>query len=63
MNDTNRRQLLTDLGPVNKVLFLHNHGLLAMGRTVEEAFGVCYNVMRACEIQVSIIIQVFIIHY
>uniref|UniRef100_A0A1X7TLT6 Class II aldolase/adducin N-terminal domain-containing protein n=1 Tax=Amphimedon queenslandica TaxID=400682 RepID=A0A1X7TLT6_AMPQE len=53
MNDMNKRQLLTDLGPVNKVLFLHNQGLLAMGRTVEEAFSICYNVMRACEIQVQ----------
>lgn len=55
LDDTNKRQLLTDLGPVNKVLFLHNQGLLAMGRTVEEAFSICYNVMRACEIQVGVI--------
>ena len=51
-NESERRRLVTDLGPVNKVMLLHNHGILAMGRTVEEAFGICHNVMRACEIQV-----------
>ncbi|XP_066566645.1 alpha-adducin isoform X14 [Amia ocellicauda] len=41
-----------DLGPTSKVLILRNHGLVAIGETVEEAFYYIHNLVRACEIQV-----------
>uniref|UniRef100_A0A8C6T6B6 Alpha-adducin n=1 Tax=Neogobius melanostomus TaxID=47308 RepID=A0A8C6T6B6_9GOBI len=41
-----------NLGPKNKVLILRNHGLVAVGETVEEAFYYIRNLVTACEIQV-----------
>ncbi|XP_013929495.1 PREDICTED: gamma-adducin isoform X2 [Thamnophis sirtalis] len=40
------------LGPSCKVLILRNHGVVALGETLEEAFHYIYNVQLACEIQV-----------
>ncbi|MCD6075174.1 MAG: class aldolase [Rhodospirillales bacterium] len=36
------------------VLFLRNHGLIAMGRTPGEAFMWCYRAERACRMQLAI---------
>lgn len=33
-------------------MFLRNHGVVACGESVEEAFHYAVNVMRACETQV-----------
>ncbi|XP_046885574.1 adducin 3 (gamma) b [Hypomesus transpacificus] len=41
------------LGPTAKVLVLRNHGLVALGETIEEAFHYIYHAQQACEIQVS----------
>lgn len=41
------------LGPTAKVMILRNHGLLALGETVEEAFHYLYHSQQACEIQVG----------
>uniref|UniRef100_A0A671VHD1 Adducin 3 (gamma) b n=1 Tax=Sparus aurata TaxID=8175 RepID=A0A671VHD1_SPAAU len=41
------------LGPTAKVMMLRNHGLLALGETVEEAFHYVYHSQQACEIQVK----------
>lgn len=41
------------LGPTAKVMILRNHGLLAVGETVEEAFHYVYHSQQACEIQVN----------
>ncbi|XP_013857498.1 gamma-adducin isoform X2 [Austrofundulus limnaeus] len=41
------------LGPTAKVMLLRNHGLLALGETVEEAFHYVYHSQHACEIQVN----------
>uniref|UniRef100_A0A672JGZ1 Gamma-adducin-like n=1 Tax=Salarias fasciatus TaxID=181472 RepID=A0A672JGZ1_SALFA len=41
------------LGPTAKVMILRNHGLLALGETVEEAFHYVYHAQQACEIQVN----------
>ncbi|XP_075997840.1 adducin 3 (gamma) b [Genypterus blacodes] len=41
------------LGPNAKVMLLRNHGLLALGETVEEAFHYVYHSQQACEIQVN----------
>lgn len=48
-----RIQLQKCLGPTCKVLLLRNHGVLALGETVEEAFYKIYHLQSACEIQVS----------
>uniref|UniRef100_A0A3Q2Y4I1 Adducin 3 (gamma) b n=1 Tax=Hippocampus comes TaxID=109280 RepID=A0A3Q2Y4I1_HIPCM len=41
------------LGPTAKVMMLRNHGLLALGETVDEAFHYMYHSQQACEIQVQ----------
>uniref|UniRef100_A0A8D0N5I0 Adducin 3 n=2 Tax=Sus scrofa TaxID=9823 RepID=A0A8D0N5I0_PIG len=48
-----RIQLQKVLGPSCKVLVLRNHGVVALGETVEEAFHYIFNVQIACEIQVQ----------
>ncbi|XP_038614255.1 gamma-adducin isoform X1 [Tachyglossus aculeatus] len=47
-----RIQLQKVLGPSCKVLVLRNHGVIALGETVEEAFHYIFNVQIACEVQV-----------
>lgn len=37
---------------VHQVLVLRNHGVVALGETIEEAFHFIYNAQYACEIQV-----------
>ncbi|XP_039550578.1 adducin 3 (gamma) a isoform X2 [Pimephales promelas] len=48
-----RVQLQKALGPSTKVLVLRNHGIVALGETIEEAFHYIYNAQLACEIQVN----------
>ncbi|XP_077574334.1 gamma-adducin-like isoform X4 [Stigmatopora nigra] len=50
-----RKELQKALGPAAKVLVLRNHGLVALGESVEEAFHYIYNAQYACEIQVNAI--------
>jgi ribulose-5-phosphate 4-epimerase/fuculose-1-phosphate aldolase len=45
-----RERLLTNLGEC-EVMFLRNHGLLAVGKTVAEAFNNIYRIERACRSQ------------
>ena len=47
-----RDQLVRALGPNNKILFLRNHGVLACGESIEEAFSIARNLTSACETQV-----------
>ena len=47
-----RERLIRDLGP-RKAMILRNHGLLAAGRTVAEAFHEIYFLERACQAQVQ----------
>lgn len=35
-----------------KVLVLRNHGLVAMGGSIEETFHITQKLVKACEIQV-----------
>ncbi|XP_069139750.1 alpha-adducin-like isoform X5 [Argopecten irradians] len=52
--DPNERDALQrNLGPINKVMFLRNHGVVACGSTAEEAFNYATCVMAACESQVK----------
>ncbi|XP_042200475.1 beta-adducin [Callorhinchus milii] len=48
-----RIQLQKSLGPSCKVLILRNHGVVALGETMEEAFYKIYHLQSACEIQIS----------
>ncbi|KAK7109301.1 hypothetical protein V1264_013365 [Littorina saxatilis] len=48
-----RDQLARSLGPFNKVMFLRNHGVVACGETIEEAFHYAFNVMAATDAQVK----------
>ncbi|KAL1005758.1 hypothetical protein UPYG_G00063600 [Umbra pygmaea] len=48
-----RNELQKALGPSAKVLVLRNHGIVALGETIEEAFHYIYNSQYACEIQVN----------
>ncbi|XP_057700293.1 adducin 3 (gamma) a isoform X1 [Corythoichthys intestinalis] len=50
-----RKELQKALGPTAKVLVLRNHGLVALGETMEEAFHYIHNAQYACEIQVNAI--------
>lgn len=43
-------------------MMLRNHGLLALGETVEEAFHYVYHSQQACEIQVFIKSLISILH-
>ncbi|KAM9819044.1 adducin 3 (gamma) a isoform X2 [Syngnathus typhle] len=50
-----RRELQKALGPTAKVLVLRNHGLVALGESMEEAFHYIHTAQYACEIQVNAI--------
>lgn len=47
-----RKSLVADLGP-HAAMILRNHGLLACGPTVAEAFNTIYWLERACQAQVD----------
>ena len=47
-----RERLLQSLGDATAMI-LRNHGLLAVGRTVPEAFGRLYRLERACQVQLD----------
>ncbi|MCK8783790.1 class II aldolase/adducin family protein [Roseomonas sp. NAR14] len=47
-----RERLVADLG-TNNAMILRNHGLLAAGRTIPEAFSNIYYLERACSAQVA----------
>ncbi|XP_063788176.1 beta-adducin isoform X2 [Pseudophryne corroboree] len=51
--EKDRIELQKCLGPTCKVLILRNHGVVALGETVEEAFYKIFHLQAACDIQVS----------
>ncbi|KAF7199669.1 beta-adducin isoform X10 [Nothobranchius furzeri] len=51
--EEDRVELQKSLGPTCKVLVLRNHGIVALGESVEEAFYSIYHIQAACQIQVS----------
>ncbi|XP_053125343.1 beta-adducin [Hemicordylus capensis] len=51
--EADRIELQKCLGPTCKVLVLRNHGVVALGETVEEAFYKIFHLQAACEVQVS----------
>lgn len=46
-----QKRLVADLGP-HKAMILRNHGLLAAGTTIRDAFEQLYYLERACEAQI-----------
>ncbi|HUG77719.1 MAG TPA: class II aldolase/adducin family protein [Burkholderiales bacterium] len=46
-------RMAADLGKTSKAMILRNHGLLALGETVREAFEIMYYLDCACQIQVD----------
>ncbi|TTZ37261.1 Beta-adducin [Bagarius yarrelli] len=51
--EEDRVNLQKSLGPTCKVLVLRNHGFVALGESLEEAFYTIYHIQTACQIQVS----------
>uniref|UniRef100_A0A8C5M1Y2 Adducin 2 n=1 Tax=Leptobrachium leishanense TaxID=445787 RepID=A0A8C5M1Y2_9ANUR len=51
--EKDRIELQKCLGPTCKILVLRNHGVVAFGESVEEAFYKIFHLQEACEIQVS----------
>ncbi|XP_066528017.1 adducin 3 (gamma) b isoform X2 [Hoplias malabaricus] len=51
-----RTELQKALGPNAKVLVLRNHGVLAFGETIEEAFHYAFHCQQASEIQVCAVL-------
>jgi len=49
--DDIKKLLMEDLGPINKVMVLRNHGIVTCGESIEEACHYLFNAMAACEIQ------------
>lgn len=47
-----RKRLIADLGD-SEVMILRNHGLLAVGKTVAEAFSAMYYLEKSCRVQVD----------
>lgn len=58
-----RARVVADLGPRNKALILRNHGLLAGGGSVAEAFHEIYFLERACQAQVQAMAGGAPLHY
>jgi ribulose-5-phosphate 4-epimerase/fuculose-1-phosphate aldolase len=52
LSEAEKGRLVHDLGP-HQAMILRNHGLLAVGRTVAEAFHVIYHLEQACRVQVA----------
>jgi ribulose-5-phosphate 4-epimerase/fuculose-1-phosphate aldolase len=48
-----RTRMAKDLGKKSKAMILRNHGLLALGETVREAFELMYYLDCACQIQID----------
>ncbi|MCJ8331700.1 MAG: class II aldolase/adducin family protein [Lentisphaeria bacterium] len=44
-------RMIADLGPVNKVLLLRNHGAITVGDSVHETFYLTYQLIEACRVQ------------
>ena len=52
LDESERERLVADLG-AHKAMILRNHGLLAAGRSIPEAFNLIYFLERACQAQIQ----------
>lgn len=50
-DEDEREAVASGLGETCKVMILRNHGLIVCGATIEEAFYLLSNLMKACETQ------------
>jgi ribulose-5-phosphate 4-epimerase/fuculose-1-phosphate aldolase len=48
-----QERMARDLGKTSKAMILRNHGLLALGESVREAFEIMYYLDCACQIQID----------
>lgn len=54
--DSNEQEAIAQaLGIHNKVMILRNHGVVACGADLEEAFFYLVNVIKACEVQIKLL--------
>jgi ribulose-5-phosphate 4-epimerase/fuculose-1-phosphate aldolase len=53
LNPEEQARLLADLGDRRQLLILRNHGLLAGGRSIPEAFIMMFYLEQACRIQIA----------
>ncbi|MFC3613427.1 class II aldolase/adducin family protein [Lutimaribacter marinistellae] len=53
LNLEEQKRLLADLGQDKQLLILRNHGLLACGRSIAEAFIMMFYLEQACRIQIA----------
>ncbi len=51
--DEEKERMARDLGSKSKAMILRNHGVLALGESVREAFEIMYYLDCACQIQVD----------
>ncbi|XP_068236650.1 protein hu-li tai shao isoform X2 [Palaemon carinicauda] len=51
INPDEKEKVARDLGPINKVMLLRNHGVVCCGETIEEAWYNAYHTILACETQ------------
>jgi ribulose-5-phosphate 4-epimerase/fuculose-1-phosphate aldolase len=51
--EAEQERMAAHLGKKSKAMILRNHGLLALGETVREAFEVMYYLDAACQIQID----------
>lgn len=52
LSEGEQARLVRDLG-AHQAMILRNHGLVAVGRTIAEAFHVVYHLEQACRVQVA----------
>ena len=51
--EAEKERMAKSLGKTSKAMILRNHGVLALGETVREAFEIMYYLDCACQIQVD----------
>nr|XP_053630881.1 protein hu-li tai shao-like isoform X6 [Cherax quadricarinatus] len=51
VNPEEKEKLARNLGPINKVMLLRNHGVVCCGESLEEAWYNTYHTILACETQ------------
>ncbi|CAG0890263.1 unnamed protein product [Darwinula stevensoni] len=54
VDPSEKESIARDLGPVNKVMLLRNHGAVCCGESVEEAFYNTYHLVLACDSQLKL---------
>ncbi len=53
LDSTEENKIIKSLGSENKALLMENHGLLTVGKTIQEAFFYMYYLDMACQVQLK----------